>query len=156
MEYKRQSWDMQNIKCAGSRIVQTELAFYLLLFITFFNCRRLTNGSFQLTHMSRDDHAVQFLSIDQVRASHGGQTEDKTLQRSQPCHKGEFWHVSISARQWSVRCGQNLCGPFLRATLAMTVGSCAPAMADIGETKGLILPSRWTSAQLLYVWVTAW
>ena len=37
-------------------------------------------------------------SNDQVRASHGGQNEDKTLlQRSQHCHKGEFWHVSINA-----------------------------------------------------------
>jgi len=25
------------------------------------NCRRLTYGSFQLTHMSRDDHAVQLI-----------------------------------------------------------------------------------------------
>ena len=62
--------------------------------------------------------------IDQVRASHSSQNEDKTLlQHSQCCHKGEFWHVSISARQRSLRCGQNLRGPFLRATLPMTVGS---------------------------------
>ena len=57
-------------------------------------------------------------SIDQVRASHGSQNEDKTLlQRSQHSHKGEFRHVSMSARQRSLRCGQNLRGPFLRATL---------------------------------------
>jgi len=55
--------------------------------------------------------------IDQVWASHGSQNEDKTLQRSQHCHKGQFRHVSISARQRSLRYGQNLCGPFLRATL---------------------------------------
>jgi len=30
---------------------------------------------------------------------------------------GEFQHVSISARQRSLRCRQNLRGPFLRATL---------------------------------------
>ena len=29
----------------------------------------------------------------------------------------QFRHVSISAQQRSLRCGQNLCGPFLRATL---------------------------------------
>jgi len=52
--------------------------------------------------MSRDDFA---------RASYGGQNEDKTLlQRSQHCHKGEFWHVGISARQRLLRCGQNLRG----------------------------------------------
>ena len=56
------------------------------------NCRRLTYSSSQLTHMSSDDHTVQL--IDQVRVSHGGQNEDKTL----------------------LRCGQNLRGPFLRAT----------------------------------------
>jgi len=36
-------------------------------------------------------------------------------------HKGEFQHVSISAQQRSLRCVQNLRGPFLRATLPMTV-----------------------------------
>jgi len=37
-----------------------------------------------------------------------------------------------------------------------TAGSCARAMADNGETKGLITPpSKWVSAQLLYVCVTA-
>jgi len=55
-------------------------------------------------------------------SSHGGPNEDRTLlQRSQHCHKGEFRQVSISAQQWSLRCGQNLCEPFLRATLPMTV-----------------------------------
>ena len=38
-----------------------------------------------------------------------------------------------------------------------TTGSCAPAMADNWETKGLITPPpRWISALLLYVCVTAW
>ena len=41
-------------------------------------------------------------------SSYGGQNEDKTLQRSQFCHKGEFRHVSISARQQSLRFGQNV------------------------------------------------
>jgi len=37
-------------------------------------------------------------SIDEVPASSGSQNKDKTLvQCSKPCHKGEFWHVSISA-----------------------------------------------------------
>jgi len=43
------------------------------------------------------------------------------------------------------------------AALPMTVGSFASAMADNGETKGLITPPpKWVSAQLLYVCVTAW
>ena len=93
------------------------------------NCRRLAYGSFQLTHVSRDDHAVEL--IEPWR-----QDEDKTLlQRSQRCHKGEFRQVSISARQRSLRCGQNLHGPVLRATLLMTVGSCAQAMADTGDKR---------------------
>ena len=83
-------------------------------------------------------------------SSHGGQDEDKTLlQRSQCCHKGEFWYVIISAWQWSLRCGQNLCGPFFES---YTAESCAWVMADNGETKGLITPPpRWVSAQLLLV-----
>jgi len=100
-----------------------------------YNCRRrLTDSSFQLTHMSRDVHAVQLIK---PWSTHGGQDEDKTLlQRSQRCHKGDFRHVSISAQQRSLQCGQNLHGPFLRATLPMTVGSCAQAMADTGRQKG--------------------
>jgi len=54
------------------------------------NCRRLTYGSFQLTHMSRDTTQFNW-------SSRGGQNEDRTLsQRSQRCHNGEFRHVSIS------------------------------------------------------------
>jgi len=40
------------------------------------------------------------------------------LQHLQRCHKGEFRHVSISTRQRSLQCEQNLHGPFLRATLS--------------------------------------
>jgi len=38
-----------------------------------------------------------------------------------------------------------------------TTESCARAMVDNWETKGLISPpTRWVSAQLLYICVTAW
>jgi len=116
-------------------------------------CKRITYGLFQLTHMSHDDHTVRLIKFRQARQ--GGQNEDKTLlQRS---HKGEFQHVSISGRQRSLRCGQNLPCFFLGSTLLMTVGSCAWAMADKGVTKGLLTPPPlWVSAQLLYVCVTAW
>jgi len=47
--------------------------------------------------------------------------------------------------------------PFLRATMLITVESCARVMANQWETKGLITPPpKWVSAQLLYVCVTAW
>ena len=100
-------------------------------------------------------------SSDQVRASHGSQNEDKTLlQRSQHCHKGEFWHVSINARQRSLQCGQNLRGPFLRATLPMTVGSFARLGSDGGQRgdkrdHNPATHTRWVSAPLLYVCVTS-
>jgi len=97
-------------------------------------CRWLAEGSFQLTHVMW----WPCYSIDQDRVSHGGQKEDKILlQPSQHYHKDEFQHISISARQRSQWRGQNLCGPFLRAILLMTVGL---AMADSRETKGLITP----------------
>jgi len=68
-----------------------------------------------------------------------------------------FRHESISTRQQSLRWGQNLRGPFLRATSLMTVGLCRSSDGGHGETKGLITPlPRWVSAQLLYVCVTAW
>jgi len=114
-----------------------------------YNCRHLTYGSFQLTHVTWWPCCL----IDQASVSHGSQNEDKTLlQHSQRCHKGEFWYVSISARQQSLRCGQkqNLSWEL------MTVGLCTQAMADNGKTKGLITPPRkWVSAQL-YVCVTGW
>jgi len=69
-------------------------------------------------------------------------------------HKGEFRHVNISARQRSLWCGQNLCGPFLTATLPMTLGSCAQAMADNGETKGLITPRQGEFLHNYYMFVS--
>jgi len=51
------------------------------------NCRWLTCGSFQLTHVTWWPRC----SIDQVQASHGSQNEDKILlQHSQHCHKGDL------------------------------------------------------------------
>ena len=110
------------------------------------NCRRLTCGSFQLTHVTWWPRC----SMIELWRPKRRQNIITALMR---CHKGEFRHVGISTRQQSLRCGQNL----LRATLPMRVGSCAWAMADNGETKGLITPpSRWVSTQLLYACVTAW
>ena len=49
------------------------------------------------------------------RVSNGGQREHKKLlQRSQLRHHGEFRHVSVSERQRSRVCGQNLYGAFVR------------------------------------------
>ena len=95
-----------------------------------YNCMRLTCGSFELTHMSLDDHAAKM---------HEGKT---LLQRSQPCHNGEFRHVRISARQRSLS--------WTESSWAFpendTTRSYARAMADNGETKGLITPPpRWVS-----------
>ena len=65
-------------------------------------------NSFQLTHMPRGNHA-------QSIASNGDQKEDKTLlQHSQLSQHGEFRHVSVSERQRSRPCGQNLRGAFVR------------------------------------------
>jgi len=71
----------------------------------------LTCGSFQLTHMSRDDHAVQLIEPWRPKRRQNIITVLTTL------HKDEFQQVSISTRQWSLRCGRNLRGLFLRATL---------------------------------------
>ena len=61
--------------------------------------------------MPRGNHA-------QSIASNGDQKEDKTLlQHSQFSQHGEFRHVSVSERQRSQPCGQNLCVPFLRTVL---------------------------------------
>ena len=66
-------------------------------------------NSFQLTHMPRGNQLI---------ASNGDQKEDKTLlQHSQLSQHGEFRHVSVSERQRSRPCGQNVRVPFLRTVL---------------------------------------
>ena len=57
-------------------------------------------------HMPHGNHA-------ELIASNGGQKEDKKLlQCSQLLQHGEFRHISVSDRQRSRPCGQDLCGPF--------------------------------------------
>ena len=91
-------------------------------------------NSFQLTHMPRGNHA-------QSIASYGDQKEDKTLlQHSQLSHHGECRYISVSERQRSRPCGQNLRVPFLRTVLPPEVEESARAMAANGETKALISP----------------
>ena len=94
-------------------------------------------NSFQLTHMARGNHA-------QSIASNGDRKKDKSLlQHSQLSQHGEFWHVSVSERQRSRPCGQNLRVPFLRTVLPPEVEESARAMAANGETKALIsLPPK--------------
>ena len=72
------------------------------------------------------------------------QGEDKKLlQRSQLRQHGEFWHVSVSERQRSRPCGQNLRVPLLRTVLPPEVEESARAMVANGETKAFIsLPPR--------------
>ena len=73
-------------------------------------------------------------------ASNGDHKEDKTLlQHSQVSQHGEFRHVSVSERQRSRPCGQNLRVPFLRTVLPPEVEESARAMAANGERKALYL-----------------
>ena len=83
-------------------------------------------NSFQLTHMPRGNHDV----------SNGDQKEDKTLlQHSQLRQQGEFWHASVSERQQSRPCGQNLRVPFLRKVLRPEVEESTRAMAATARQK---------------------
>ena len=83
--------------------------------------------------MPRGNHA---LSI----ASNGGQRDDtKLLQHLQLCQHGEFWHLSVSERQRSRPCGQNLRVPLLRTVLPPEVGERARAMAATARHKRLYL-----------------
>ena len=79
--------------------------------------------------MPRGNHA-------QSIASNGDQKEDKTLlQHSQLSQHGEFWHASVSERQRSRQCGQNLRVPFLRTVLPPEVEESARAMAATARQK---------------------
>ena len=57
------------------------------------------------------------------------------LQHSQLRQHGEFWHVSVSERQRSRPCGQNLRVPFLRTVLPPEVEESARAMAATARQK---------------------
>ena len=86
-------------------------------------------NSFQLTHTPRGTHA-------QSIASNGDQKEDKALlQHSQLSQHGEFRHVSVSERQRSRPCGQNLRVPCLRTVLPPEVEESARAMAATARQK---------------------
>ena len=75
-------------------------------------------------------------SVDRERAM---ATKRKTRQHSQLSQHGEFWHVSVSERQRSRLCGQNLRVPFLRTVLPPEVGESARAMAATARQKRLYL-----------------
>ena len=69
-------------------------------------------------------------------ASNGDQKEDQTLlQHSQLRQHGEFWHASVSERQRSRPCGQNLCVPFLRTVLPPEVEESTRAMVATARQK---------------------
>ena len=69
-------------------------------------------------------------------ASNGDQKEDKALlQHSQFPQHGEYWHASVSERQRSRVCGQNLRVPFLRTVLPPEVEESARAMAATARQK---------------------
>ena len=72
-------------------------------------------------------------------AAQGDRKDTKlVIQRSQLRQPGEFWHVSVSERQRSRPCGQNLRVPFQRTVLPPEVEESARAMAANGETKAFI------------------
>jgi len=105
------------------------------------SCRGLIYGSFQLTHVTWW-HAVQL--IEPWRPN-----EDRTLlQRSQRCSQG--W-VSIPKHQHTTAITTMWTESSWAFPESYTTGSCARAIVDNGETKGLITPPpRWVSAQLFY------
>ena len=73
-------------------------------------------------------------------ASNGDKKEDKTLlQHSQLSQHGEFGHVSVSERQRSRPCCQNLRVPFLRTVLPPEVEESAGAMATTARQKSSYL-----------------
>ena len=79
--------------------------------------------------MPRGTHAQSIVS-------NGDQKEDKALlQHSQLPHHGEYWHASVSERQRSRACGQNLRVPFLRTVLPPEVEESTRAMATTTRQK---------------------
>jgi len=91
-----------------------------------YNCMRLTSGSFQLTHMSCDDHAVQLIELWRPKRRQNVITALTTLPQATRKHQcttaiTTMWTESLWAFPESY-----------------STGSCARAMVDNWETKGLI------------------
>ena len=114
-----------------------------------YNCRQLTNGSFQLAHMSCDDTLFNW-------SSHGSQNKDKTLlQHLQCCHKGEFRHVSISAWQWWVTMWTESSWAFPESYTANDSWIVCLSNGDQRKDKSAhYTPLRWVSAHYTF-WVSA-
>jgi len=109
--------------------------------------------SFQLTHMSRDDHAVQLIKSERAMAWRPKRRQN-ILKALTTLPQG--W-VLARKHQCATAITTMWAEPSWAFPESYTAGSCARAMADNGETKGLIPPPpKWVSAQLLYVCVTAW
>ena len=112
-----------------------------------YNCMRLTCASLQLTHMSRDNHAVQLIEPWRPKWRQNVITALTTLPQRWDSTRKHQCTTAITT-MWAE---SSWAFPE-----SYTTGSCARAMVDKQETKGLITPpSRWVSAQLLYVCVTA-
>ena len=115
------------------------------------NCRRLTYGSFQLTHMSRDDHAVQLIEPWQPKRKQNIITALTTLPQ---------WWVSTRKHHYMTA----ITTMWTESSWAFPESYTADESwivrsSDGGQwgTKSLITPPpRWVSAQWLYVCVTAW
>ena len=83
--------------------------------------------------MPRGNHGT---TLSRSLAMAAGQREDtKLLQHLQLCQHGQFWHVSVSERQRSRLCGQNVCVPFLRAVLPPEVEDSARAWWPMARQK---------------------
>ena len=77
--------------------------------------------------------------------------DKKLLQRSQLRQHGEFCHVSVSERERSRPCGQNLCVPFPRAVLPPEVEESARAMVANGETKAFISTTKVSFSTIILI-----
>ena len=68
------------------------------------------------------------------------EAKGKTRNYYSACQHGEFRHVSVSERQRSRPCGQDLCEPFVRAVLATKVKVSDRAMAADSTAKVHVSP----------------
>ena len=115
------------------------------------SCRRLTYGLFQLTHMSRDDHAVQVIEPWRPKLRQNIITALTMLPQGWLSAR-KHQHTTAITTMWT-----ESSWAFPESYTADDSSIVRSSDGGHGETKGLITPPpRWVSAQLLYVCVTAW
>jgi len=110
----------------------------------------IADGTFQLMHMSHDNHAVW------VKWAMVAMKKTKKIIPVLTTSPPGCFDVGVSTQRQPWQCSQHLRGPYLRPVLWAKRLVSARAMTVDRKTKALITPSlRGVTAPKLHIWISA-